>query len=106
MVAGSRAAPSACCVVVPVEELEAWLLADVAAVSKKWPSWRPDAIANPERVRDPKEHLEKLSRDSQRRPRYSHAVDNPILAGLIDLGIVERKCASFRVLAEFVRCNP
>ncbi len=102
----SRAASSACCVVVPVEELEAWLLADVAAVTQKWPSWRPDPIANPERVRDPKEHLEKLSRDSQQRPRYSHAVDNPSLAGLIDLKIVEKKCPSFRVLAEFVRCNP
>ncbi len=106
MVQESRAASSACCVVVPVEELEAWLLADVAAVSKKWPSWRPDPIANPERVQDPKEYLEKLSRDSQRRPRYSHAVDNPMLAGLIDLEIVAKKCPSFRVLAEFVRGNP
>jgi len=106
VVAPSRAVDSACCIVVPVEELEAWLLADVSAVSKRWPGWRPEPIANPERVRDPKEHLEKLSRDSQRRPRYSHAVDNPMLAGLIDLEIVEKKCPSFRVLAEFVRANP
>jgi len=101
----SRAVSPACCVVVPVEELEAWLLADVGAVTKKWPGWRPEPIANPERVRDPKEQLEKLSRDSQRRPRYSHAVDNPMLAGHLDLAIVERKCPSFGVLAEFVRRN-
>ena len=87
-------------------ELEAWLLADVEAVSKKWPGWRPDPVVNPERVRDPKETLEKLSRDSQRRPRYSHAVDNPVLAGLVDLALVERKCPSFVVLADFVRANP
>lgn len=102
----SRVAAGACCVVVPVEEMEAWLLADVGAVSKKLPGWRPEPIASPERVRDPKEHLEKLSRDSQRRPRYSHAVDNPVLAGLVDLEMVERKCPSFVVLADFVRANP
>jgi hypothetical protein len=102
----SRAALSACCIVVPIEELEAWLLADVAAVSKKWPGWRPEPVASPERVPSPKEYLEKLSRDSQRRPRYSHAVDNPILAGLIDLERVEKKCPSFRVLCQFVRDNP
>jgi len=106
VVARSRVAANACCVVVPVEELEAWLLADVPAVSKKWPGWRPEPIANPERVRDPKEHLEKLSRDSQRRPRYSHAVDNPVLAGLVDLEVVEQKCPSCCVLADFVRGNP
>lgn len=102
----SRAASSACCIVVPVEEIEAWLLADVTAVSKRWPGWRPEPIASPERVRSPKEHLEKLSRGSQKRPRYSHAVDNPILAGLIDLGVVAQKCPSFRVLVEFVGRNP
>lgn len=102
----SRAASSTCCVVVPVQEIEAWLLADVSAVTKKWPNWRPEPIANPERVRDPKETLIKLSRDSQQRPRYSNAVDNPRLARLIDLEIVEKKCPSFRVLAEFVRANP
>ncbi len=101
----SRVASSACCVVIPVEELESWLLADVGAVSKKWPGWRPEPIASPERVRDPKEHLEKLSRDSQRRPRYSHAVDNPWLARHVDLAMVERKCPSFVVLADFVRAN-
>lgn len=105
MVERSRVAANACCVVVPVEELEAWLLADVEAVSKKWPGWRPDPIVSPERVRDPKETLEKLSRDSQRRPRYSHAVDNPVLAGLVDLVVVERKCPSFVVLADFVRAG-
>ena len=106
MVNRSRVAYEACCVVVPVEELEAWLLADVAAVSARWPDWRPNPIANPERVPAPKEHLEKLSRNSERRPRYSHAVHNPWFASEVDLGLVEKKCPSFRVLADFVRANP
>lgn len=105
ILARSRVPSHACCIVVPVQELEAWLLADIAAVRGKWPNWRPDPIANPEQIEDPKEHLERLSRDAQRRPRYSHRVDNPILARLVDLTAVERKCPSFRVLAMFVRDN-
>src|SRR5690606_15477394 len=88
ILAPSRVAPHACCIVVPVQELEAWLLADVAAVSNNWPTWRPEPIANPESVRDPKEHLEKLSRDAQRKPRYSHRVHNSVLARDIDLAVV------------------
>lgn len=102
----SHVASSACCVVVPIQELEAWLLADVAALSKKWRGWEPKPIANPELIRDPKEHLERLSRDSKRRPRYSHATDNPWLAKQVNLALVEEKCPSFVVLADFVRANP
>ena len=106
ILAPSRIPPNTCCIVVPVQELEAWLLADLPAVVHIFPSWRPEPITNPERIDDPKEYLEKLSRDSQRRPRYSHALNNPALAGKIDLATVERKCASFAVLAHFVRANP
>ncbi len=105
VVGRSRVAEAACCIVVPVQELEAWLLADLAAAGELWKGWRPASIENPEAVRDPKEHLEKLSRDAQRRPRYSHAVDNPRLARKVDVAVLERKCPSFRVLAEFVRAN-
>lgn len=106
VLAPASVAPEACCIVVPVQELEAWLLADVSAVANIWPSWRPDPIANPERIEDPKEHLEKLSRDSQRRPRYSHKLNNPELAKHVDLTVLERKCPSFIVLSAFVRANP
>ncbi len=106
ILAPSRIAAAACCIVVPVQELEAWLLADLPAVVKVLPGWRPDPVANPERIQDPKEHLEKLSRDSQHRPRYSHALHNPRLAANLDLTVVERKCPSFAPLAAFVRANP
>src|SRR5579871_6222949 len=52
-----------CCIAIPVEELEAWLLADIEAVTNIWTGWRPASIANPERIKSPKEHLEGLSRD-------------------------------------------
>jgi hypothetical protein len=101
----SQAMPGCCCVVVPVEELEAWILADVEAVTKEWPAWRPKPVASPERIESPKEHLERLSRDAQHRPRYSHKTHNPVIAPHLDLAMVERKCPSFCVLSRFVREN-
>jgi len=103
IVVPSRVPGSSCCIVVPVQEIEAWLLADVAAVAKRWPGWQPAEIHHPERVESPKEHLEKLSRDAKQRPRYSHAMDNERAAKVVDLKIVERKCPSFHALVRFVR---
>lgn len=91
------------CALVPVQEIEAWILADLKAVTQIIKGWVPDKdICQPERIDDPKEYLEKLSR-KQQRPRYAHAVHNPKIAKHLDLGIVERKCPSFKPLAEFVR---
>lgn len=106
ILARSSIAADTCCIVVPVQELEAWLLADLPAVVNILPGWHPDPISNPERIQDPKEHLEKLSCYSKHRPRYSHALHNPKLAEHIDLAVVERKCPSFAALASFVRSNP
>jgi Domain of unknown function (DUF4276) len=67
-------------VVVPVQELESWILADIKAVTRVFPSWRPREVVSPELIRSPKEHLEKLSRDAKKRPRYSHATHNRVVA--------------------------
>jgi hypothetical protein len=68
-----------CCVVVPVQELEAWILADIECAFNLFTSWHPKPIPNPEAISSPKEHLEKLSRDSKRKPRYSHATHNELV---------------------------
>ena len=92
----------ACCILIPVQELEAWILADIESAVNVFPSWRPAAIQNPEKIASPKEHLEKLSRDDKQRPRYSHAVHNEKMARHLDLEKVRRKCPAFSVLVEFV----
>jgi hypothetical protein len=92
-----------CCVVIPVQELEAWILADIEAAKNIFTSWSPEPVRSPELIESPKEHIEKLSRDAKRKPRYSHATHNERMAKHIDLGKVHSACPSFRPLYDFVR---
>jgi hypothetical protein len=94
-----------CCVVVPVQEIEAWILADIECATKVFSGWRPDPIQYPENIADPKEYLERLSRDAKKRPRYSHATHNPRIAEHLDLDKVAQKCRSFRPLSDFMSHN-
>jgi hypothetical protein len=91
-----------CCIVVPVQELEAWILADIECAVKIFPSWKPAAIDNPERIENPKEYLERLSRDSRQKSRYSHATHNEHMAKYLNLENIRHKCPSFRELTKFV----
>jgi hypothetical protein len=90
------------CIVVPVQELEAWILADIESATAIFPSWKPSAISSPEQIACPKQHLEKLSRSSNQKPRYTHAMHNERMARHLDLGKVSQKCPAFRELATFV----
>jgi len=91
-----------CCIVIPVQEIESWILADIQSVSKVFSGWRPAPIRqNPETIESPKEFLEKLSRQGVR-PRYSHAAHNKVVAEHINLGLVRNRCESFGALVDFV----
>lgn len=91
------------CVLIPVQEIETWILADINAVSKVISGWRPDVVvSNPEGVNDPKEYLEKISRQNQR-PRYTHAVHNQKIAQYLNIDEIYKKCPSFRPLYEIVK---
>lgn len=93
------------CALVPTQEIESWILADLHAVTKVITSWVPDKdISNPESINDPKEFLEKLSRRFKK-PLYSHAVHNPKIAVHLDLDKVSAKCMSFRPLVDFIRAG-
>lgn len=95
----------ACCIVIPVQEIEAWILADIVVARNVLTGWRPKAIASPESITNPKEELIRLSRDAKRRPRYDNAIHNERLAKYLDLEVIRQKCPSFRPLMEFVRGN-
>ena len=91
-----------CLALTPKEEIEAFVLADIQAARRIVPSWTPDSIANPEAISSPKEHLQKLSRDSRRMPRYNYVSDNPKIAEHLNLDFLRMKCKQFRRLAAFV----
>jgi hypothetical protein len=91
------------CILIPTEEIEAWILADIHAVSKVITSWQPtEKFSSPETEPEPKEILRRLSRINKPKPLYSHNTHNEQVMKYIDLAIVKSKCPSFAVLANFV----
>jgi len=93
------------CCVIPVQEIEAWILADLKAVTKVITSWNPKHVKNPESIPSPKEYLEKLSKAENKRPRYSHATHNEKVANHLDISILDRSCPSFKIFSDFIRSN-
>lgn len=91
-----------CCIVVPVQEIEAWILADISAISNIIKSWKPSPIMNPESYNDPKEYLEMLSEGANYKPRYDHVIHNPKVANYLDCEVVKEKCPSFLPLYDLV----
>lgn len=90
------------CIVIPVQEIEAWLLADIQKASLIFTSWKPKAVTNPESIPKPKEHLEKLSRQANGKPRYIHATHNKQLAEHVSLELLAKRCPSFKPLEDLV----
>lgn len=101
-IVGQCHCPDSCCIVVPVQELEAWILADNESIVNVIKSWTPKAISSPELIESPKEYLERLSRNSNGKPLYSHATHNPRVAEHLRIEMVKSKCPSFHVLCDFV----
>jgi hypothetical protein len=90
------------CIVIPVQELEAWIVADMAKVKRILKSFKPKAVANPEQVASPKELLRRLSQDMHGKSHYDHVAHNELIVPFLDWRIVYRKCPSFRPLYEFI----
>ena len=101
----SQVSHDSCCIVIPVQEIEAWLLADLPnAAPKVFKGWRnPPEFTNPESIASPKERLERESRGTNKKPRYSHAIHNPQMAEHIDFQALRKRCSSFIQLDRFVR---
>ena len=90
-----------CCVVLPVQAIEAWILADVDSIAGRF-RMKPEPIHEPERLARPKDILVRLSRDDRGVKHYHPVLHNKIVAQGLDLDRVADRCPSFRPLREFV----
>ena len=94
-------AESHCCIVVPVQEIEAWLIADELAINDVIPTFQFEGHATPEHIGSPKEWLVGQSKAKNGKPLYSPKTFNAAVAKRLRLDVVSKKCPSF---AAFLDC--
>jgi hypothetical protein len=92
------------CAIVAVQEIEAWILADLEeAALKVILRWNPTSVPNPEGQPSPKEHIRRLSRHPEtKKARYDEVIHNEKMAEYLRLEQLLQQCKSFRPLAAFV----
>lgn len=89
-------------IIVPVQELEAWIIADEAAIAAVIPLLRIRPVARPETQGSPKEWLIGESSRGRSRPLYVPTTYNARVAEHLDFAKVSAKCPSFNPLMTFV----
>jgi hypothetical protein len=89
-------------VLIPIEELEAWLLSDPIALMAAFHMQRaPKLPKHPENIESPKEYLAKVVR-SNSKTQYLNTVHNRNIAKKISIASLD-KCPSFSRYPEFLR---
>jgi hypothetical protein len=91
-------------IVIPIEEIEAWLMSDGNALKRAFSLKKaPNMSGNPEYIISPKEKLELLVwRLSGKTKRYMNTVHNAVIAKHIAVSNL-RRCAAFHEFERFVR---
>ncbi|NOU41732.1 MAG: DUF4276 family protein [Methylotenera sp.] len=89
-------------IVIPIEEMEAWLLTDVEAIKQVFSlSKAPSEMHDCESVSSPKEHLEAMVWKISKK-RYVNTIHNKKIAQLTSLDNL-LKCQSFSTFDKYVR---
>ena len=92
-------------IVVPVQELEAWIIADEAAIRAVIPTFVLAPVSWPENIASPKEWLMEASRLGRSKGLYVPAARNAAVARHLDIAKVAKKCPSFGELVAFVQAT-
>lgn len=88
-------------IVIPVEELESWLLSDAAAIQKVFRlSTEPKVRNNVEAIESPKEYLGSLIWRSGKK-KYLNTVHNKKIASATNIESL-RKCKSFMRFSDYI----
>jgi hypothetical protein len=92
---------------IPVQEFEAWLLSDPAAIRSSMNLNRtPNVAAPPETINHPKEYLgELILRSSDGEKIYINTRHNPKIAAALSITRVLGRCPSFVPFHDFVLAN-
>jgi len=94
-------------IVIPVEELEAWILSDPAGIKKaiklkQLPKIKP----TPELIISPKEILEKIIyKYSNKEKKYINARHNEQIFSVISIGNIKKRCPAFNPFYEFIKTH-
>jgi hypothetical protein len=93
-------------IIIPVQEIEAWLLCDEVAIKKALNlKDKVTHVANPESIVDPKKRLEEIIYlRSGKTKRYINTIHNRKIAAEISLTKL-RRCKSFSPLEKFLHEN-
>lgn len=93
-------------IVIPIEEIEAWLMCDANALKRVFSLKRPPNLpGNPESIVSPKEKLESLVwRHSGKKRRYINTVHNAAIAKLTTVSSL-RKCSAFHDFERFFKTD-
>lgn len=91
------------CIVVPVQEIEAWILADTAAIRRAVTRLDIKPHASPQTIDHPKDYLVNLSKQGRGRSIYRPADHNKEVAKYLNFDELNSKCDSFASLYAFLR---
>jgi len=99
-------AEDTCCITVPVQEIEAWLIADESAITAVIPSFRFKGHSQPESIQSPKEWLIDQSEAENGKPLYSPKTFNAAVAKHLRFDVVAKKSPSFKAFLDCLGSKP
>jgi len=93
-------------IIIPVQELEAWLLCDANALKKTFSMKKlPKIPGNPEFINDPKEKLDALIwHCSGKTQRYMNTIHNQKIAKHVEISEL-KKCQAFLEFEKFIKAE-
>lgn len=89
-------------ILIPIEEIEAWLLCDPTALQTVFKMGRvPTIPARPEGISDPKEFLSRIVAQNSR-SQYLNTVHNRRIAAALGIDALKKRCPSFERFPKFI----